>query len=199
MIRNTVVSTLVVLACAGLASAAEQSERSGSPADPVKEARALVAAFQQELSSKLVAALSEGGPVRAVEVCKVEAPAIAARLSQESGWQIKRVGTRARNTTTGRADAWEQRQLADFAQRLASGESPATLNGFEEIRQSSGRVQRYAQAIPMGASCLACHGAVETQAPELRRALQAAYPGDEAVGYREGELRGAFSLARKLP
>jgi hypothetical protein len=60
-------------------------------------------------------------------------------------------------------------------------------------------VQRYAQAILMGAPCLTCHGAVETQAPELRLALQAAYPGDEAVGYREGELRGAFSLARQLP
>jgi cytochrome c553 len=137
--------------------------------------------------------------VQAIETCKVEAPAIAARMSRESGWQVKRVGTRTRNTATGTPDAWEREQLEDFGQRLARGESPATLNRFEEIDQPAGTIQRYAQAIPAAAMCLTCHGDVQAQSPELRAALRRAYPDDRATGYREGELRGAFSLMRQKP
>lgn len=160
------------------------------------EAKAIVARFQQELGGRLAAAMSQGGPVRAVDVCKTEAPAIAARLSRETGWQVKRVGTRVRSPASGLPDAWEQERLADFARRLARGEPAGTVSSYAEVAEPAGRMQRYAQAIPVAAQCLACHGAREMQAPDLQRALATEYPHDAATGYREGELRGAFSLKR---
>jgi hypothetical protein len=187
------------LAASGHAGAAEPTTATAAQADAVLQARALVAAFQQELAGKLNAGLAAGGPVHAIETCRVEAPAIAARMSRESGWEVKRVGTRTRNSATGTPDAWERKQLEDFGPRLARVEPVAMLNRFEEIEQPAGTLQRYAQAIPTAAMCLTCHGAVEAQSPELRAALRLAYPDDQATGYREGELRGAFSLMRQKP
>jgi mono/diheme cytochrome c family protein len=46
--------------------------------------------------------------------------------------------------------------------------------------------------IPVGPACVACHGAPEAFPGELRDALAAAYPGDRATGFREGDLRGFF-------
>lgn len=44
--------------------------------------------------------------------------------------------------------------------------------------------------------CLACHGpAIE---PKTAAAIEALYPNDEAVGFRVGDLRGAFSLTRTI-
>lgn len=163
------------------------------------EARAIVARFQHELGGRLAAAMSAGGPVRAIEVCRTDAPTIAAALSRETGWQVKRVGTRVRSPMTGLPDAWEQERLADFTAQLAAGTPAGSLSRYAEVAEPAGRMQRYVQAIPVASQCLVCHGGRELQSPELRRALGTAYPHDAATGYREGELRGAFSLKRRAP
>ncbi len=152
--------------------------------------------FQVELAEKLQTAMKSGGPVQAVTVCKDAAPAIASRLSRESGWQVKRVGTRVRNSLTGLPDDWEQLQLADFAERLSAGEPANEIAEFNATVGPRGRTERYMKAIVMGPQCLACHGPRATQAPALRAALDREYPHDAATGYAAGELRGAFSLQR---
>lgn len=173
------------------------AEGAGAPA--ALEAQAIVERFHQELAGKLTAAVAEGGPLRAIDVCKIEAPAIASRLSRESGWQVKRVGTRVRNPVTGLPDAWEQQQLADFARRLAAGEAPPSVAIYAEIEEPAGRMQRYMRAIPLAPQCLACHGDRDLQSAELQAALGREYPHDQALGYQPGELRGAFSLRRPAP
>lgn len=201
----TALSTHV--ACAGAPGAAHTStvvSTAPQPAAvalpaPEAEARAIVARFHQELSARLTAAMAEGGPLRAVDVCKVDAPVIAARLSRETGWQVKRVGTRVRSPMTGLPDAWEQERLADFARRLGSGSAAPGVTEYAVVAEPAGSMQRYMQAIPVAPQCLACHGGRDSQSPELRHALDAAYPHDAATGYREGELRGAFSLKRRAP
>lgn len=184
-----------ILASASLAFAACAAHA----ADPLSEAAALAGEFERELRGKLIAAMAQGGPSHAVMVCKVEAPAIAARLSAESGWTMKRVGTRVRNVATGGPDAWEQAQLDRFAAVIASGESPTSLRRLEVVQTQEGPVQRYAQAILTAAPCLACHGDPAAQAEVLKDTLRTHYPQDAATGYRENELRGAFSLQRPLP
>ncbi|MCU0976643.1 MAG: DUF3365 domain-containing protein [Steroidobacteraceae bacterium] len=163
------------------------------------EAQGLVDRFHQELAGKLTAAVAEGGPLLAIDVCKVEAPAIASRLSRESGWQVKRVGTRVRNPVTGLPDAWEQQQLADFARRLGAGEPPPSVATYAEVEEPAGRVQRYMRAIPVAPQCLVCHGERGVQSEELQALLAREYPHDRALGYQPGELRGAFSLRRPAP
>jgi hypothetical protein len=163
------------------------------------DAEALAARFQIELQGKLQAAIASGGPSGAISVCRDEAPAIASRLSRESGWQVRRVGTRVRNPLTGTPDAWEQALLAQLQRRINAGESPEALTVFTTVEEPQGSALRYFKPIIMAPLCLACHGASETQSPELRMALQREYPHDAATGYAVGELRGAFSLHRTIP
>lgn len=177
------------------ATAASASEEPASAAD----AHAIASRFQQELGGKLKAAMAEGGPVNAVRVCKDEAPAIAARLSRESGWQVRRIGTRVRNPQSGLPDAWEQTQLADFERRLSAGERPDALSRFMTVDEPAGQYQRLITAIPVATMCLACHGDVSAQPKALRAALKAEYPHDTATGYELGDLRGAYSLKRAAP
>jgi len=184
---------MVSAALVGLAAAAGEA-----PSAAQQEAEALVDRFQKGLAGKLMEAMTEGGPVRAVDVCRVEAPAIASRLSRESGWQVKRVGTRVRNPVTGLPDVWEQRQLEEFARRLAAGEVPPQVTTYAEVDEPAGRVQRYMRAIPVAPPCLVCHGERDQQTDELKALLDREYPHDAAVGYRPGELRGAFSLRRPV-
>lgn len=167
-------------------------------AGDVSDAADVAARFQSELRDKLMAAMAAGGPAHAVTVCKDEAPMIAERLSAQSGWSIKRVGTRVRNSATGTPDEWERTQLAHFAEALQRGDSPATLHTLETVTLGGTPIQRYAQPILTGAPCLACHGEPASQPDTLRNALQTHYPQDAATGYRENELRGAFSLRRPL-
>lgn len=168
----------------------------GWDAGGIDEPAALAAQFQQELGGKLQAAMQAGGPVNAIAVCRDEAPAIASRLSRQSGWQLRRVGTRVRNPLTGLPDAWEQQQLAQFQQRLQSGEAAGQIDKLETVDRPGGQVVRYMKAIVVAPPCLGCHGAPAAQSEALRAALARDYPHDTATGYAAGELRGAFSLQR---
>lgn len=190
-------TTRAILTAAALAAGVAHATDDTPPAQ--REAQALVDRFHQELSGKLTTALAEGGPLRAIDVCKIEAPAIASRLSRESGWQVKRIGTRVRNPFAGLPDAWEQQQLADFAGRLAAGEPPPAVAVYAEVDEAAGRMQRYMRAIPVAPQCLVCHGERDAQPGELQAALAREYPQDRALGYQPGELRGAFSLRRPAP
>ncbi len=168
-----------------------------SPA--AKEALSIIGRFHLELRDKLLAAMGQGGPEKAVTVCKDEAPEIAARLSRETGWQVKRLGTRVRNPLIGLPDAWEQEQLSAFEARIKAGEKADEIFLFAEMDEPMGKMQRVMKATSTGSLCLACHGDPATQSETLRSALKNDYPHDAATGYQKGELRGAFSLKRAAP
>jgi len=158
------------------------------------EAAAIADRFQLELQGRLQQAMATGGPVEAIRVCQSEAPAIASRISRETGWQVRRIGTRVRNPLTGLPDEWERGQLGALAARLAGGEALPAVSAESTTEQ--GREQRFLRAIPVGPLCLACHGDAASQPAALRDALQRGYPHDAATGYQLGELRGAFALRR---
>lgn len=169
------------------------------PLTPDTHPDAIILRYQQELDGQLRAAMQAGGPVAAIGIHKESAPAIAERLSQETGWQVGRTGTRVGNPELGLPDAWEQERLAEFASRRAAGESPGALGLRATVEKAGGRVERYLRAIPTQAACLACHGDPADQPEALRAALAHHYPHDGATGYQLGELRGVFSLKRAVP
>jgi hypothetical protein len=193
--------SLLLAGCTATAatSPATAPQPAAMPPAVVEQAAGIADRFGAELMGKLQGAMASGGPVAAVEICQVEAPAIASRLSRETGWQVHRVGTRVRNPHTGQPDAWEQFALQELDRRVRAGEQPGQLVIAATVREPQGDAHRYMRAIVTGPLCLACHGAPEQQSPELRAALAKAYPHDAATGYTLGELRGAFSLRRPVP
>ena len=123
---------------------------------------------------------------------RVEAPAIAARLSAESGADVGRVALRVRNRSNV-ARGWSREALLGFERSIAAGASAATLESYAE----SGGVRRYARAIGTEPMCTLCHG--DQIAPEIAAAIRRSYPADRAVGFRPGDLRGAIVVTWKAP
>lgn len=164
------------------------------PADPrLAQSRLLAERFQSELKSRLAAALAAGGPVQAIEVCKTDAPAIAARLSAESGAEVARTALRLRNPANA-PDAAERAVLEGFAaQRRLHPDAQAQ----EHFESGAGGSAGYMKAIVTQAPCLVCHGA--TPAEPVRSALARLYPQDLATGFAVGDLRGAFTITWPAP
>jgi hypothetical protein len=157
--------------------------------DPrIVESRAIADRFQQTLKGALMAAIAEGGPTKAIEVCQVQAPAIAAQLGSETGAIVSRTSLKVRNPANAPTAA-QRAVLEAFAARQQAGEEAGALEDFEPNAEGG---PRYMRAIITQEPCLACHG--REIAEPVRATLAERYPGDAATGYDLGEVRGAFSI-----
>lgn len=161
-----------------------------------QEARVITQRFAATLKGELQEAIKSGGPTKAVGVCKERAPAIAASLSEETGWAVGRTSLKLRNPALNAPDAWEQRVLEQFDDRKAAGQPATDMTYAEVVQGNSGAVYRYMQAIPTAEVCLACHG--KNIEPGLAESIDQAYPDDQARGYALGDIRGAFTLSKPL-
>ncbi len=156
------------------------------------EAIAIVKKFGGSLKPKLKGAMKKGGPIEAIKVCSVEAPSIAEKLSEESGWNVKRVSLKARHKELSTPDAWEEQVLKEFDKRQTAGESAEKM-AFAEIVDGKFRFMKAQGVAPL---CLACHG--ESIDKAVQDELKLHYPHDMAKGYKLGQIRGAFSLSKDL-
>ena len=151
--------------------------------------------FMQNLKATLQQAMQDGGPLNAVAVCNMKAPAIAQEISQRKGWEIARTSLKVRNQGNA-PDDWERKVLEDFEARKSRGEDPATLEHHEIVRLNGKKNFRYMKAIPTAGVCLVCHG--ETIEGALGEKIKALYPMDQATGYNLGDIRGAFTITQPL-
>ena len=156
------------------------------------EAVSIVKQFGGELKPKLQQAMKTEGPVHAIDVCSKQAPEIADKLTEQTGWQVKRVSLKPRNSKTALADEWETRVLKQFDARQAKGESADTLVQAEIVNGQF----RFMKAQAVEAVCMNCHASEIN--PNVEAKLKQVYPQDQARGYSLGQIRGAFSLAKDL-
>ena len=159
-----------------------------------EQARDIIKTFSTRLQTALQQAMANGGPVNAIDVCKVKAPAIAAELSTD-GWVVRRTSLKVRNPLNA-PDNFERKTLQDFADKKASGWDIENLAYYKMREYGDTSEFRYMKAIPTKAICLTCHG--EDIPADVRQKLNTAYPDDQARGYQEGDIRGAFSLRKRL-
>lgn len=157
----------------------------------IDQSRQLAMQLGGQLKGELTKAIAEGGPMAAINVCYLRAPEIAAQLSQASGARVGRTALRVRNPSNA-PDDLERAVLEQFAADLGSGPIDRPLEAVFEIRRGDAVERRYMRAIPTDALCLTCHG--KTIAPELAAAIARDYPKDQATGFEQGQLRGAFSV-----
>ncbi len=160
-----------------------------------KDSRIVVGDFMVLLKKELKSAMKEGGPTNAIQVCKNKAPKIAADISEKHGWRVARTSLKLRNPLN-EADAWELKVMKEFEKRKATGEQVKQLE-FAEIVTTDGKKQfRYMKAIPTGEVCLKCHGAKIN--PDVEAALKQNYPRDKARGFKQGDIRGAFTITQPM-
>ncbi len=194
MLRKSVV--LFPLMVAATLATAPTSAFADEPSPQLKtEAAGLVKEYAGNLQAVLKGAMAAGGPANAISVCHEQAPEIAADISQRSGWTVKRTSLKPRNPASA-PDSYETKVMKEFQARIAKGESAADLVKAEIVEQNGAKVFRFIKAIPTGEVCLNCHG-TEVK-PELKAKLQELYPGDKATGFKLGDMRGVFTLSKRL-
>ena len=169
-----------------------------APSPEVAKAKAAIKGFADKLRGELVGAMQSGGPVAAIETCRAVAPGIAKDASAPAdGFVIGRTALKVRNSQN-KPDAFEKKVLEDFVAKIKGGADPATLEHTEEVEQNGVKHVRFMKAIPMAeAPCMACHGPSEKIDPAAAAKIKQLYPSDEAVGFKPGELRGAFTVTIK--
>jgi len=188
--KNTLLTAIVASLFSASAFAGDLEDRAAASRAAVKE-------FATSLQGELGAAIKAGGPVNAIEVCSTKAPAIAADISKKQGWKVARTSLKLRNPKNA-PDAWEAKVLKEFEARKAKGEDPAQMEYSEMIMDKGKHEFRYmkAIAIPANAPCLMCHG--EKTDPAVGAKLKTLYPQDQATGYKQGDVRGAFTITQPM-
>lgn len=179
-----------IILIAGLASSIAYTQAAENLAELTAEAKTVMQPFATNLQATLKKGMSESGPEGAILICNTDAPALAEQASQK-GWQVGRTSLRTRNADN-RPDLWELETLLEFQQRKVNGEDPMTIAKSEMVEGEF----RFMKAIPTGAPCVACHGTDISEPVQAK--LAKLYPEDQAIGYKVGDLRGAFTLRKTL-
>lgn len=170
----------------------DQQTDTNTEAAAAKEAiKGLATALQAELKG----AMQTGGPVAAIGICKTQAIPITQKTAIEQDMLLSRVSLKNRNPANLPND-WQTTVLEEFEQQKAAGKEIGDLVWSETVNVGGEKEFRFMQAIPTGAVCLSCHGT--NLSPEVSLVLTDLYPEDRATGYREGDIRGAFVVTRKL-
>jgi methyl-accepting chemotaxis protein len=114
---------------------------------------------------------------------------VANDFSLMTCYKLKQTSLNIRNPSNA-PDEWERKILESFkSNKLQKG------NDFGEIQDTGNKkVYRYLKPLYVTKPCLACHGAKEDIRPEISEFLEKRYPDDNALGYKEGDLRGGISM-----
>ena len=140
------------------------------------------------LKSALVATMTQGGPVAALEVCSQSARSTTAAVATRTGVEVGRSSLRLRNPDNA-APSWVADWLAHQGERSAEGVQRQVSTGSLEDGRATVRV---VAPLAIEPPCLVCHGPGPQQSPDLAAALSARYPDDKATNYALGDLRGAI-------
>lgn len=135
---------------------------------------------QTNLQSLLMKTIQEKGFVEAVEVCNLKMQA----NTQDSNPRIRRVSDLNRNPSNAPTDS-ELKIIQKWKSDLSQGkEIEPTI--FEESQFHI--VMK--PIVLQNPTCLNCHGTSIN--PEVENKIKSLYPNDKAIGYKLGDLRGAF-------
>ncbi|MCC7508335.1 MAG: DUF3365 domain-containing protein [Planctomycetes bacterium] len=143
-------------------------------------------AFQSvgnRLIPRLTTALSEGGPVEAVKVCREVAQPLTDEAGREVGFAVGRTSHKLRNPANAPRD-WIKQLVADSAGKKGAEVKPMLFDLGDRVGVASPIV-----AVEM---CVQCHGTDEQLKPEVSQILAKQYPDDKARGFAPGDLRGWF-------
>lgn len=144
------------------------------------------------LSTKLKAAITDGGIDHAIKTCNMHASPIADSLAAEFGASIKRTAIRIRNE--GNDPNLEEEHVIKLYQKA--------MNNGQELKpvvmlHDSNWVAYYSPII-IKPLCLNCHGEPGvTMEESTYQTILDLYPTDRAIGYKLGELRGIWSIKFK--
>ena len=155
--------------------------------------------------------------------CPDLAPTIASTFSKDTGYLVRRVSNRTRNARNI-PDDWQAKQLENFEKMAEQGKDRTTFlinkpDHTDEVPSQLTTMEfeataftneedieyfNYMRSITMPPltmlPCLKCHGSIEEGGEvtaDVLDAIEGLYPYDMALGYKAGDIRGAWTI--KIP
>jgi len=140
------------------------------------------------LQKTLKYALKKGGVKNALDVCNSSALELTKSLEKEYDVEIKRKSHRNRNKIN-KVNKTEDSLINDYIKLIKKREEMKP-----KIIRANGEVTYYSPIIT-GNACLQCHGQpMKDIEKENFRYIKSLYPNDLATGFKEGNLRGVWSI-----
>lgn len=157
----------------------------------VNKGNRIVAMTLDTLRSSLQGAIAQGNFEGAIAFCREQAYSVTSTYADS--FQISRTALRVRNPNN-RPDSLELAVLIEMGNEMQAARQP----GVKVVRTEN--KVHFFKPIILQAMCLNCHGIPGQQIAErtLSR-IRELYPTDQAVNFREGDLRGAWHITFDHP
>lgn len=150
----------------------------------IQHADRTIISLQTAVLRELKEKLPRDGPVVLMRSCHLWTVAAAYTLERQEGVAAGRTSDRLRNPKNA-PRAWAAPIVEQYGGRRAHD-----VDGF--VVDLGDRVGVMRPIVFQQAPCGACHGPVKTLDRRVLAELDELYPADQAVGYRQGDLRGWF-------
>lgn len=146
----------------------------------------------KELSNQLMKQMKEGGPSQAVPFCNTQALPITNKLSETYNVTIKRTSDKLRNPEN-KATPRELEVIEEYKSLRSAKKELAPIVEIDINNQ-----KHFYAPIVLKANCIVCHGELNNHVSKKTDSiLKELYPHDLAIGYKEGDLRGIWSITFK--
>lgn len=183
------------LALALVAAACEPRAERPQEAD-ILAARQAALSFDVRMKREVLDRITrEEDPVAVYLAYADHVPGWGKEISDAAKFDFSRTALGVRNPDNA-PDDWERRQMEQFNFLADSGVDPETVEAAAILQEGNETVFRWLRPTVMGEACMACHG--EALDGRVKLLLGQEYPLDEATGYSEGQLGGAYSIRKVL-
>ena len=143
----------------------------------------------KKLAGTLMEKIKSGGIPQAIDFCNTAAIPLTDKVADSFNVAIKRASLKNRNPLNKPSDK-EAAILKKYEADLMNG---VTLKPVVETE--NGNAQYYGPII-IESKCLICHGTIDQELSRpIDSLIKAKYPEDLATGYKEGDLRGIWSIS----
>ncbi len=156
-----------------------------------KISKELVTTLQKELK----AAVQKGGLDEAINVCNMKAVPLTTIIANATDRvvNIKRTSYKYRNPDNAPNEA--EKKALDHFKTLIKEQREIPPFYIQKIVNGKETHYNYYKPMKVKAVCLNCHGSDNKINPETLREIKKLYPGDKAVGYKEGDFRGLIRIS----
>ncbi len=156
------------------------------------QGKEIAQATAKKLGGTLVEKMKDGGVKEAVPFCNTKAIPLTEEMAKKFNVSIKRTSHLLRNENN-KANDKEALVINNYRDLLTKGKG---LKPVVEL-DNDGNPHFYAPII-LQKKCLACHGEVGINVTKKSDSIiESYYPKDLATGFKEGDLRGIWSITFK--
>ncbi len=174
--------TLLVVSCQNGLSDADKQQY-------LESGKKIASATAESMLAEVGKNMKEGGVAQAAPYCNAHANELTLKLAKEHGVDIIRTSHLLRNGN----NKPNEREAQIIEQYLKQATDKMELKPLVE-QNADGSVQFYAP-IQLAQKCTVCHGVLgETLSKENDSIIKTLYPKDQAIGFKEGDLRGIWSI-----